>query len=229
MNAKLTGIRAATAAGGVALLMLVSACGGSGESTGEGTAEQDAGAGAAEETGGTDGGSDAGGESGAGEEQDGAGDGADADPSAGGAVAAPAEGFSACDVLEADELGEVTGLDLGEGTADEIMGSTTCTFTAADGSGMAMVQWAAVEIADDATFDATLEAAQSTYEGGSEAEQLDIPGASRAGGFTGDLMGYTAAGVLAQAEGGFLQVVVGGSDVTIDAAAEVAELTLARA
>lgn len=224
MNAKLTGIRTAAAAGGVALLMALSACGGSDDQKDDASVEQDAGSGGAEQT--DDAVTNEENEAGAGE-SDAEGAEETTEPETGGgdgSVAAPAEDFDPCTVLTGDDISQTTGLELGDGKADEIMGSTTCTFAADDGSGMAMVQWAAVE----GDFEATLDAATGSYENVSDVEELDIPGATQASGFTGELMGFEAAGVLAQLDGGFMQVIVGGDGVTVDTATDVTAMAIDR-
>ncbi|UFU06927.1 hypothetical protein [Ruania halotolerans] len=141
-------------------------------------------------------------------------------------VVAPAEDFDPCSVVTADQVSGVVDFAVSEGTADDLMGSLTCTFAPSDGQAASvLLQW--VPVASD--LDEMIVAATGAYDNTSDPEDVTVAGTSRAVALTGETMGMTAAVVIAEVEGGFFQVVVLGEGSEADQAVALTELTVEHA
>lgn len=233
-NSTLTGLRSAVAASGVALLMFVAGCGGSDDAAGDedqGTT-QDAEAsdtaaeeGAEDEATEEDPAADEGAEDeGAGAEDE-AGDDEGGSDAAAGDVASPGEGFDPCDVITADDVNGVLGSSFEEGSSNELSALTMCTFMDTTTGESVIVQWAPVP----GTLDDALSAMASMYTDLGEPEPVTVAGASEAAVVSGEVSGFPASILVGTADGGFLQVVATGQDMSNDQAVQIAEITLAGA
>lgn len=156
-------------------------------------------------------------------EDEGAEDEGGSDPAASGVVA-PAEDFDPCTVVDVAAVSDSVGFDVEDGSSDELMGGLNCTFVSAGNADSVLIQWIPIE----ADLDQMVESVESTYDNMSELEQLDVPGASEARGFTAEVMSQQAAAVFAAVDGGMFQVMVISEDGTIDAARALTELTLSK-
>ncbi|UFU03319.1 hypothetical protein LQF12_01520 [Ruania suaedae] len=146
------------------------------------------------------------------------------EPAAAGDVVVPAEDFDPCGAVTAEQVGEAAGFAVGEGSAEELMGSQTCTFASSEGlAASVLLQWIPVE----GDLDATVESATSAYENVSEPEDVTVPGTARSVAVTGETMSMPAAVVISQVEGGFFQVMVIGEDGDVAQAAALTEVTIA--
>ena len=216
------GLRGAVAASGVAMLMFVAGCGGSddagdtnadesaeGAADGEAAAAEDDSAAEEEPV-----------EDGADAEEEPADDGADA---AAGDVVSPGEDFDPCTVVDAAAVSDTVGFDVEDGASDELMGGMNCTFVGSGGEAASvLVQWIPIE--ND--LDTMIDSVSSTYENMSDPEELSIPGAADARGFTAEVMSQAAAVVFAGVDGGMFQVMVMSADGTVESAQALTELTL---
>lgn len=232
MKTKLmTGLRSAAAASGVALLLLVSACG-SDEGQGEqGSASEESAAettdDAAEET--TDDTAaettedDAADEPAEGAEETTDDDAAEDEDGAAAGVAAPGDGFDPCTVLTADDVNGILGSDLAEGTSSDMSSIAMCTFMDQSSGSSVIVQWAPVP----GSLDDALQAMSSMYADLGEPEPVTVAGTSEAAVITGEVSGFPATILVGTAEGGFLQVVATAQDMSSDQAVQIAETTLA--
>lgn len=144
------------------------------------------------------------------------------DSAASGAVA-PAEDFDPCTVIDAAAVSDTVGFDVEDGESDELMGGMNCTFVGSDGNAASvLVQWIPVET----DLDTMIESVESTYENMSDPEEIDVPGASDARGFTAEVMSQPAAVAFSKVDGGMFQVMVMSADGTVEAATALTELTL---
>ncbi|WP_147915808.1 hypothetical protein [Ruania zhangjianzhongii] len=229
------GVRSAVAASGVALLMFVAGCGGSddagdgnrdeqsaeADANGEEPAEDDS---AAEEEPAED---DAAAdeepvEDDSAAEEEPAEDDGGSDAAASGAVA-PGDDFDPCTVVDAAGVSDAVGFEVEDGQSDELMGGMNCTFVGTGGDPTSvLVQWIPVET----ELDVMIESVGSTYDNMSDPEELDLPGAADARGFTAEVMSQEAAVVFSQVDGGVFQVMVMSPDGTVEGATALTELTL---
>ena len=155
-------------------------------------------------------------------EEEAAEDDGGADSAASGAVA-PAEDFDPCTVIDAAAVSDTVGFDVEDGESDELMGGMNCTFVGSDGNAASvLVQWIPVET----DLDTMIESVESTYENMSDPEEIDVPGASDARGFTAEVMSQPAAVAFSKVDGGMFQVMVMSADGTVEAATALTELTL---
>ncbi len=78
-------------------------------------------------------------------------------------------------------------------------------------------------------FDEAMENATGTFASVDEIVDVDVPGASQAKGYTGVLGESTASSIMAEVDGGLLQVIVSTDGATLDHATQLASLTLSGA
>jgi len=237
----MTGLRTTAAASGVALLMLVAACGdaeesrddqqASQESADEQPADDTAAADEAADEGseeGADTGEDTAADEGSEDDADGAEDSADDDAgeSEGGAAAgvvAPGEEFDPCTAISADDINGVLGSDFDEGTSNDMSSIAMCVFGDMDSGQSVIVQWAPTP----GSLDDALTAMDSLYGDLDEPEPVTVTGADEAAVITGTISEVDATVLIATADGGFLQVVSTAQDMSSDQAVQIAETTFA--
>jgi len=237
----MTGLRTTAAASGVALLMLVAACGDAEEpgddqqASQEGAEEQpddDAAVDDAAENEDSDEGSETdedtsteeGSEDSADEAEDSTDDGAgDGEDGAAAGVAAPGDEFDPCTAISADDINGIMGSDFDEGASNDMSGIAMCTFGDMSSGQSVVVQWAPTP----GTLDDALTAMDSLYDDLDDPEPVTVAGADEAAVITGTISEVDATVLIATADGGFLQVVSTAQDISSDQAVQIAETTFA--
>lgn len=245
----MTGLRTTAVAGGVALLMLVAACGGSaeepaspdrenvewaegsdpivagGQDDGEGDAAEDddkAGASGPEQSDDTDGAQDT----------DGADDATEADQADGSAqtatdVVAPAEDFDPCAGLPAEQVAGLVGVEVQVRESTTTPFGTACGYDASDSSAAVDLLW----YSGDSSAEELLGANTADWSVDEKVRELTIPGAAAVLGIVGQHQEHDAQGALlvAEVDGGAVLASIAGDGATIEDVTALIEAVLAAA